>query len=97
MPIKLQTCKRQSDFIPFDSSAKAKIFRAMILHCIMYNCTVNLYLTQTQRQKLQTIDQLAEKIIGKKQTSIENEVKKHSVMLVRKFVQKETWKFQRLF
>ena len=40
-------------------------------------------------------DRLAEKIIGKKQTSIE--IKKHSVMLVRKCVQKETWKFQRLF
>ena len=88
MPIKLQTCKRQFHFIPSDSSAKAKIFKAMILHCIMYNCTVNLHLTQTQGQKLQTIDQLAKKIIGKKQTSIENEVKKHSVMLVRKFVQK---------
>ena len=47
-------------------------------------------LTQTQRQKLQTIDRLAEKIIGKKQTSIENEIKKHSVMLVRNCVQKKT-------
>ena len=74
----------------FDSSTKAKIFKAMILPCITYNCTVNLNLTQTQRQKLQTIDRLAEKIIGKKQTSIENEIKKHSVMLVRKCVQKET-------
>ena len=62
----------------------------MIIPCIMYNCTVNLNLTQTQTQKLQIIDQLAEKIIGKKQTSIENEIKKHSVMLVRKCVQKET-------
>ena len=47
-------------------------------------------LTQTQRQKLQTIDRLAEKIIGKKQTSIENEIKKHSVMLVCNCVQKKT-------
>ena len=74
----------------FDSSTKAKIFKAMILPCITYNCTVNLNLTQTQRQKLQTIDRLAEKIIGKKQTSIENEIKKHSVMLVCKCAQKET-------
>ena len=74
----------------FDSFTKAKIFKAMILPCITYNCTVNLNLTQTQRQKLQTIDRLAEKIIGKKQTSIENEIKKHSVMLVRKCVQKES-------
>ena len=43
----------------FDSSTKAKIFKAMILPCIKYNCTVNLNLTQTQRQKLQTIDRLA--------------------------------------
>ena len=74
----------------FDSSTKAKTFKAMILPCITYNCTVNLNLTQAQRQKLQTIYQLAEKIIGKKQTSIENEIKKHSIMLVRKCVQKET-------
>ena len=62
----------------------------MIFPCITDNCTVNLNLTHSQRQKLQTIDGLAEKIIGKKQTSIENEIKKHSVMLVRKCVQKET-------
>ena len=74
----------------FDSSTKAKIFKAMILPYITYNCTVNLNLTQTRSQKLQTINRLAKKIIGKKQTSIENEIKKHSVMLVRKYVHKET-------
>ena len=73
----------------FESSTKAKIFKAMILPCIMYDCTLNLNLTQMQRQKLQTIHQLAKKIIGKKQTSIENEIKKHSVMLIHKCVQKE--------
>ena len=74
----------------FHCFTKAKIFKAMILPCITYNSTVNLNLTQTQRQKLQTINQLAEKIIGKKQTSIENEIKNHSVMRVRKCLQKET-------
>ena len=43
-----------------------------------------------QRQKLQTMDRLAKKMIGKKQTPIENGIRKHSVMLVRKCVQKET-------
>ena len=38
----------------FDSFTKAKISKAMILPCITYNCTVNLNLTQTQRQNLQT-------------------------------------------
>ena len=74
----------------FDSSTKAKIFKAKILPCIMYKCTVNLNLTQAQRQKLQTIDRLAKNIVGKKETSIENEIKKHSVVLVRECVQKET-------
>ena len=74
----------------FDSSTKAKIFRALILPCIMHNCTLNLNLTQMQRQKLQTMDRLAKKMIGKKQTPIENGIRKHSVMLVRKCVQKET-------
>ena len=83
-------CRLYSLRMHFDSFTKAKIFKAMILPSITYNCTVNLNLTQTQRQKLQTIDRLAEKIIGKKQTSIKNEIKKHSLMLVRKYVQKET-------
>ena len=81
----------------FESSTKAKIFKAMILPCIMYDCTVNLNLTQTQRQKLQTIYRLAKKIIGKKQTSIENEIKKHSVMLIHKCVQKEKKNFKDYF
>ena len=74
----------------FDSSTKANIFKVMVLPCITYNCTVNVNLAKTQRQNLQTIDGLAEKRIGKKQTSIENEIKKHSVMLVCKCVQKKT-------
>ena len=74
----------------FDNFTNAKIFKALTLSCITYNCIVNLNLTQTQRQKLQIIGRLAEKIIGKKQTSIENEMEKHLVMLVRKCVQKET-------
>ena len=76
----------------FDRFTKAKIFKTMILPSITYTFTVNLNLTQTQRQKLQTIDRLAEKIIGKKQTSIKNEINEHSVMLIRKCVQKETCK-----
>ena len=67
----------------FDSSTKAKIFKAMILPCITYNCTVNLNLTQTQRQKLQTIDRLAEKTIGKKQVNVfrEKHVKTSKIIL----------------
>ena len=90
-------CRLYSLRMYFDSSTKAKIFKAMILPCIMYNCTVNFNLTQTQRQKLQTINWLANKIIGKKQTSIENEIKKHSVMLVHMCPERNMWKCQRLF
>ena len=73
----------------FNSSAKARLFKVMILSCITYNCTINLNLAHTQRQKLHTINQFARKIIQKKQTSTENEIKKHSIMLVHKFIQKE--------
>ena len=52
-----------------DSSTKDKIFKAIILLCNSHNRTINLNLSKTQRQKLQT---------------------KHSVMLVRKFVQRTT-------
>ena len=80
-------CRLYSLHIYFNSSTKAKIFKAMILPIIAYNCTVNL--NMTQRQKLQTIHRLAKKIIGKKNTSVKHEIKKHSVILVRKCVQKE--------
>ena len=73
-----------------DQYAKVKIYRGMILPCITYNCTINLNLTQTQKQKLQTIDRLVAKVTGVKQPLVENEVKKHSVLLVRKCIEKLT-------
>ena len=49
-----------------DISTKAKIFKAIILPFNSHNCFINLNLPETQRQKLQTNDRLAEKIVEKK-------------------------------
>ena len=75
-----------------DQHSKIKIFRRMILPCITYNCTVNLDLNLTQRKKLQTIDRLATNVAGTRQPSVENEIKKRSIILVRKCVEKGTYK-----
>jgi hypothetical protein len=61
----------------------------MILPCITYNCTINLHLTRTHKQKLQSIDRLAAKVTGEKQLVVEYEIRKHSVLLVRKCIEKE--------
>lgn len=67
-----------------DKTTMNKIFRGMILPCVTFNCTVNLNLSQTQLQKLQSIDKLATKLTGTNQTPVANEIKKRSILLVRK-------------
>ena len=73
-----------------DQFSKIEIFRGMILPCITYNCAINLHLTQAQKQKLHSIDKLAAKTISGHKTVVENEIKKHSVLLVRKCMENET-------
>ena len=72
-----------------DESSKRKIYNGMILPCITYNCTVNLNLSQTQRNKLKSIDNLAARVIGTSQP-VENALKKQSIMLVRKCLEGRT-------
>ena len=73
-----------------DSNSRIKIFRGMVLPCVTYSCTVSLDFNQTQRRKLQSIDRLVAKISGTKQTLVENEIKKHSILLVRKCIKQKT-------
>jgi len=73
-----------------DQNALNKIYKGMILLCVTYNCTINLNLTQTQLQKLQNIDRMAMKVTGEQQPVVLNEIKKHSIMLVRKCLENQT-------
>ena len=75
-----------------DQHSKIKVFRGMILPWITYNCTVNLDLNLTQRKKLQTINRLATNVIGSRQPSVKNEIKKRSIILAQKCAEKDTWK-----
>ena len=60
----------------------------------MYN--YNLEPGSDTKTKLQTIDRLGKKMIGNEQSSIKNEIKKHSFMLVRKCVQRQTCKISKI-
>ena len=81
-----------------DNSTKSKIYRCMILPCITYNCTVSLNWNQTQKKKFESIDKLAAKVTGSIQPVVINEIKKRSIMLVRKCIDNTTCKnFKKYF
>ena len=61
-----------------------RIYTGIILPTLLYNCVVNLRLTQTQLQKLISLDKRVSKLIGGHVPSIANERLKHAALLVRK-------------
>ena len=67
-----------------NEDAKVRIYKCMILPCIKYNCTIKLQISETQCKQFQAIDKIIERGIKVKQPSVENEIKKHAVLLVRK-------------
>jgi hypothetical protein len=66
-----------------------KIYKGILLPVLLYSCTTNLNLTNSQMSKLSSLDNRIAKITGKKQTLIVNEIKKHSVILVKKCLNNE--------
>ena len=66
-----------------------KIYKGILLSVLLYSCTTNLNLTNSQMSKLSSLDNRIAKITGKKQTPIESEMKKHSVILVKKCLNNE--------
>ena len=62
----------------------SKIYRAMILPPLMYNCTTMLDLTSGQIHKLESIQRRAEEISNTPQKNIANTMKEKSVLLVKK-------------
>ena len=60
------------------------MYKGVLLPTLLYNCTTNLNLTNTQLQKLNSLDSRVGKVTSIEQTLIANEIKKHALMLVKK-------------
>lgn len=73
----------------FGQKTSTKVFKGMILPCITFNSSVNLNLTATQKEKLKSIDRMAKKATGVHQIQVKTEIRNHSLLLVRKCVEKQ--------
>lgn len=60
------------------------IYSTMILPALIYNCINNLSMNCGQKSKLLSIKKLAEKITKQPVSDLCKQIKKHSVILVRK-------------
>lgn len=69
-----------------DNECSSKIYQSMILSALMYNCTTNLNLNSTEKYKLQSIRNRAERITNVPQKNIINLVERRSVLIVRKCI-----------
>ena len=75
-----------------------KVYKEIILPTLRYNCTTNLNLTNTQLQKLNSLDKIVGKVTSSEQTPTANEIKKHALMLVKKCLKGEVCEiFDNLF
>ena len=75
-----------------------KIYRGILLPVLLYACTTNLRLTNTQLSKLSSLDRRIARLTTKRQTPIQNEMKKHAVLLVRKCLDRQLCEnFQNFF
>ena len=63
----------------------------MILPILTYSSTIKTCFTKTQRRKLQTIEQRAEKIVGKPVQPIVDVMEQHVCSLVLKCLNKELY------
>ena len=61
-----------------------KIYKAILLPTMLYNCTTNVNFSRTQLSMLSSLDNRIEKLCTKKQPPIVNEIKRHTAMLVKK-------------
>ena len=67
-----------------------KIYEGIIVPTIIYNCIINLNYSSTQLKKLESIDRRVEKIIGQKNKKTVNEIYQHTVIFVKKCINKDT-------
>ena len=75
-----------------------EIYRGILLPVLLYACTTNLSLTNTQLSKLSSLDRIIARLATKKQTPILNQMTKHAVLLVRKYLDRQLCEnFQNFF
>ena len=79
---KLRLLESLKRYLPPDSLTK--LCKGILLPALLYNCTTNLNLTNTQLQKLNSLDRRVGKVTSSEQTPIANEIKKHALLLVKK-------------
>ena len=65
------------------------VYKGILLPIFLYSCTTNLNMKNSQLSKLTSLDNRITKIIGKQQTPIHNEIKRHAAMLVKKCLNNE--------
>ena len=61
-----------------------KFYKGILLPTLLYNCTTNLNLTNTQLQNLNSLDRRVGKATSSEQSPIANEIKKHAFMSLKK-------------
>lgn len=67
--------------------ATVAIYTSIILSALRYNCIVQLNLTSTQKEKLKNFETQADKIMAIKTVSIQNELYRYAIKLVRKCIE----------
>ena len=67
----------------------SKIYRGILLPVLLYARTTNLSLTNTQLSKLSSLDRRIARLTTKRQIPIQNEMKKHAVLLGRKYLDRQ--------
>ena len=66
-----------------------KIYRGILLPVLLYACTTNLSLTNTPLSKLSSLERRITRLTTKRQTQIQNEMKKHAVLLIKKCLDRQ--------
>ena len=64
--------------------AVEKVYKSMILPCILFNCSMQLNLNDSKQQKLSSLDRRVASLLPRKQPKIINDINRHVVLLVRK-------------
>ena len=82
MSSKLRLLASLKYLLPTDTIIK--IYKAILLPTMLYNCTTNVNFSRTQLSMLSLLDNRIEKLCTKKQPPIVNEIKRHTAMLVKK-------------
>lgn len=75
-----------------------RIYEAMIVPIVTYNCTSHLKLTQTQLNKLQSLDRRASTVLGVNTVPLLKLIQKHAVLIIGRCLSDEVcYSFRKYF